>query len=177
MFTVVYGIRHVRNSAPNKIKIKTLIDYNYFQLSVKKKSCAACGSVFNGSSYFQEHCVMFTCISAVNFLSDSFICYNGLRRVGPVNLINFKPEKAECDKYLFLTEYEYPILFGFQKSPNTEYRILFVIEKIRITNTEYYSVARKFEYRIWIVLFGLTIRIPNTKYRIIFKILEKTKLI
>ena len=29
--------------------------------------------------------------------------------------------KAECDKYLFLTEYKYQILFGFQKTPNIEY--------------------------------------------------------
>ena len=27
----------------------------------------------------------------------------------------------ECDEYLFLTEYEYRILFSFKKSPNTEY--------------------------------------------------------
>ena len=83
----------------------------------------------------------------------------------------------ECDEYLFLTEYEYRILFGFQKSPNIEYRILLGIEKIRIPNTEYYSVSRKSKYRIRIVLFGLTIRIPNTTYRIIYKILEKIKLI
>ena len=49
--------------------------------------------------------------------------------------------RPECDKYLFLTEYEYRILFGFQISPNTEYRILFGIEKIRIPNNEYYSVS------------------------------------
>ena len=41
----------------------------------------------------------------------------------------------ECDEYLFLTEYEYQILFGFQKSPNTKYWILFGIEKIQIPNT------------------------------------------
>ena len=28
---------------------------------------------------------------------------------------------AECDEYLFSTEYEYRILFGFQKSLNTKY--------------------------------------------------------
>ena len=82
----------------------------------------------------------------------------------------------ECDEYLFWTEYEYRILFGFQKSPNTEYRILFGIEKIRIPNTEYYSVSRKSEYRIQIVLFGLTNQIPYTKYRIVYKILEKRQL-
>ena len=82
----------------------------------------------------------------------------------------------ECDEYLFLTEYEYRILSGFQKSPNTEYRILFGIEKIQIPNTEYYSVSWKSEYRIRIVLFGVTIRIPNTKYRIIHEIVEKIKL-
>ena len=76
----------------------------------------------------------------------------------------------------WLTEYEYRILFGFQKSPNTEYRILFGIEKTRIPNTEYYSLSRKFEFRIRIVLFGLTIRIPNTKYGIVYQILEKIKL-
>ena len=73
---------------------------------------------------------------------------------------------AECDEYLFLTEYEYRILFGFQKSLNTEYLILFGIETIRIPNTE---------YLIRIVIFGLTMRIPNTKYRIINKILEKKR--
>ena len=38
---------------------------------------------------------------------------------------------------------------------------------------------RKFEYRIRIVLFGLTINIPNTKYRIVYKILrgKATKII
>jgi hypothetical protein len=76
----------------------------------------------------------------------------------------------------FLIKYEYQILFGFQKSLNTEYWILFVIEKIRIPNTKYYSESRKFEYRIRIVLFGLTVRIPNTKYRIVYNILEKMKL-
>ena len=75
--------------------------------------------------------------------------------------------KSECDEYLFLTEYEYWILFSFQKSLNTEYQILFVIETIRIPNTEYYSVSRKFEYQIRIVLFGLTIQLPNTKYQIV----------
>ena len=79
---------------------------------------------------------------------------------------------SECDKYLLLTEYEYRILFGFQKLPNTKYQILFGIEKILIPNTEYYLVSRKSEYRIRIVLFGLNIRIPNTKYRIVYNILE-----
>ena len=62
-----------------------------------------------------------------------------------------------------VTEYEYKILFGFQKSPNTECSILFGIDKIRIPNTEYYLVSRKSEYLTQIVLFGLTIQIPNTK--------------
>ena len=57
-------------------------------------------------------------------------------------------DDTECDKYLFLTKYKYRILFGFQKSPNTEYRIIFGIEKIQILNTKYYSVSRKSEYRI-----------------------------
>ena len=73
----------------------------------------------------------------------------------------------------FFKKYKYQILFGFQKSPNTKYWILFGIKKIQIPNTEYYTVSRKFEYRIRIVLFGLTIRIPNTKYRIVYNILEK----
>ena len=52
---------------------------------------------------------------------------------------------TECDEYLFfVTEFEYRVLFSFQKSPNTEYRILFVIEKIRIPKTEHYSVSRQF---------------------------------
>ena len=75
----------------------------------------------------------------------------------------------------FLTEYEYQILFGFQKSPNTEYQILFGIEKILIPNTKYYSVLRKLEYWIWIILFGLNIGIPNTKYRIVYKLLGKKR--
>ena len=62
----------------------------------------------------------------------------------------------------FFTEYEYRILFGFQKSPNTKYQRLFGIEKIRIPYTEYYSVLRKSEYRMRIVLFGLTFQIPNS---------------
>ena len=82
-------------------------------------------------------------------------------------------QTTECDKYVFLTKYEYRILFGFPKSPNTEYQILFGIEKIQIPNTEYYLVSRKFKYQIRIVLFGLTIQIQNTKYQIVYKILEK----
>ena len=70
----------------------------------------------------------------------------------------------------FFTKYKYWILFGFQKSPNTEYQILFSIEKIWIPNTEYYSVSRTSEYQIRIVLFGLTIQIPNTKYQIVYNI-------
>ena len=65
---------------------------------------------------------------------------------------------AECDKYLFLTEY------------------YLVFRNHRIPNIEYYSVLRISEYRIGIVLFVLTIRIPNTKYRIVYKILEKRQL-
>ena len=62
----------------------------------------------------------------------------------------------------FFTEYDYRLLYDFQKSPNTEYQILFVIEKIRIPNTKYYLVSRKSEYKIKIVLFGLNIRKPIT---------------
>ena len=76
----------------------------------------------------------------------------------------------------FLTEYKYRILFGFQKSPNTEHRILFGIGKIWIPDTEYYSVSRRSKYRIRIVLFGLTIQILNTKYQIVHKIWKKMKL-
>ena len=83
----------------------------------------------------------------------------------------------------FWTEYEYRRLFGFQKSLNTEYQIQFGIEKIQIPNTEDYLVSKnsnteyrrlfgikKFKYRTRIVLFGLTVQIPNTKYRIVFNI-------
>ena len=63
----------------------------------------------------------------------------------------------------FLTEDEYQILFGFRNHQilNIEYYSLF----FKNTNTEYYSVSRKSEYRIRIVLFGLTIRILNSKYQ------------
>ena len=56
--------------------------------------------------------------------------------------------EAECDEYLFLTEYEY--------------RIFSVFRNHRIPNIEYYSVLRKSEYRI-----PYTIRYqenPNTEY-------------
>ena len=43
--------------------------------------------------------------------------------------------KADCDDFLFKTEYNYRILFCFQKNQNTKYRILFGSEKIRISNT------------------------------------------
>ena len=81
--------------------------------------------------------------------------------------------KAECDKYLFLTEYKYQIFFGFQKSLNTKYWIVFGIEKIGIPTTVDYFVLRKSEYQIQIVLFGLTIWIQNTKYLIVYKLVEK----
>ena len=73
----------------------------------------------------------------------------------------------------FFTVYKYHISFVYQKSPNTEYRILFGSEKILILNTEYYSVLKKSESRIWIVLIGLSIWIPNNKYWIRYKSLEK----
>ena len=75
----------------------------------------------------------------------------------------------------FLAEYKYLILFGFHKSPNTKYWVLFGIEETWIPNTKYYSVSRKSNYRIRIVLFGLTIQIPNTKYWIVYNILEEEK--
>ena len=61
----------------------------------------------------------------------------------------------------FLTKYEYKILFDFQKSPNTEYRIIFGIENIRIPNTEYYLVSRKSEYRIQKILLCLSMQIQE----------------
>ena len=61
----------------------------------------------------------------------------------------------------FLTKYEYKILFDFQKSPNTEYRIIFGIENIRIPNTEYYLVSRKSEYRIKKILLCLSMQIQE----------------
>ena len=59
----------------------------------------------------------------------------------------------------------------------TEYQILNTIWywENSIPNAKYYLVSRKSEYRIWIVLFGPTIQISNTKYRIVFNILEKIK--
>ena len=97
-------------------------------------------------------------------------------RLCPSSGLTNPPLPPECGQYLFLTKYEYQILFRFQKSSKTEYWILLVIEQIRIQNTEYYSVSRLSEYQIQIVLFGLTILIPNTKYGIVYKILEKKKL-
>ena len=79
-------------------------------------------------------------------------------------------EESVTKSFFFFTRYEYRIFIGFQKSPNTEYQIIFGIEKIRIPNIEYYSVSRSSKYQIRIVLFGLTIRIPNTKYRMVYKI-------
>ena len=53
------------------------------------------------------------------------------------------------------TKYEHQILFGFQKSMNT--------------NTEYYKGFSKSKYQIQIVVFGQTIRKMNTKYQIVYK--------
>ena len=83
--------------------------------------------------------------------------------------LRFGKVGPECDKYLFLTEHKYQILFGFQKTPSTEYRLLLGNEKIRIPNADFYSVLRKSEYPIQIVLFGQTIQIPNTKFLIVYK--------
>ena len=58
----------------------------------------------------------------------------------------------------------------------TEYRILNTIRYLENSNTESYLVSRKSEYLIQIVLFGPTIGISNTKYQIIYNILEKMKL-
>ena len=82
-------------------------------------------------------------------------------------------QKPRVRQIPFLTEYKYQILFGFQNSLNTKYQILFGIDKIRVLNTEYYSLSRISLYQIQMVLFGLTILILNTKYRIVYKILEK----
>ena len=82
---------------------------------------------------------------------------------------------SECDEYLFfdqiqitniiwfseITEYQILNTIRYWENPNTEYRILFGIKKS--------------EYQIRIVLFGLTIRIQNTKYRIVYNIFEKMK--
>ena len=71
---------------------------------------------------------------------------------------------------------------------NTEYYLAFINH--RIPNIEYYLVLRKpkcrrlntirywekSKYLIRIVLFGLTIQIRNTKYRMVNKILEKRQL-
>ena len=81
---------------------------------------------------------------------------------GSVKYVESLGKMAECDEYLFLTKFEYQILFSFHKSPNTDYQILFGIEKIEIPNTEYYLVLRKSEFQIQIVLFGLTIQIPSS---------------
>ena len=58
----------------------------------------------------------------------------------------------------------------------TKYQISNTIRYWENLNTEYYLVLRKYKYRIRIVLFRLTIWIPNTKYRIVYKILKKIKL-
>ena len=79
----------------------------------------------------------------------------------------------KCDKYLFFNRIRIPNIILFLEI--TEFRILFSVEKIRILNTEYYLVSRKSECQIWIVLFGPTIWIPNTKYRIVYYILKKIK--
>ena len=81
---------------------------------------------------------------------------------------------SECDKYLFLTKYKYQVLFSFQKSPNTEYWILFGVEKIQIPTIEYYSVLRKSEHQIRMLLFRLTIWVPNTEYQKVKLFLEKS---
>ena len=54
----------------------------------------------------------------------------------------------------------------------TEYQILNTIWCWENPNTKHYWVLRKSEYRIQIVLFGLTIQIPNTKYQIVNKMLD-----
>ena len=58
----------------------------------------------------------------------------------------------------------------------TKYRILMTIRYWQNPNTEHYLVPRKSEYWIWIVLLGLTIQIPNTKYPILNEFFEKMKL-
>ena len=60
---------------------------------------------------------------------------------------------ADCDRYVFKTKYEYQILFGFQKQPNTKFRILFRSDKSK--------------YRIKIVVFGVTIQILNIKCQVV----------
>ena len=61
----------------------------------------------------------------------------------------------------------------------TKYQIsnsVWYFKKIGIPNTKYYSILRKSKYRIQEVLFSLNIRIPNTEYRIIYKVVEKMQL-
>ena len=55
----------------------------------------------------------------------------------------------------------------FWPNTNTEYNL--VVRNHQIPNIEYYLVLRISEYRIWIVLFGQTNRIQNTKYWIVYK--------
>ena len=68
------------------------------------------------------------------------------------------------------TNTEYYLVFRNHQIPNTKDYSLY------IPNTEYYSVSIKSEYQMWIILFSLTTRIPNTKYQIVYKVLEKIKL-
>ena len=75
----------------------------------------------------------------------------------------------------FFTKNKYPKLFGFQKSSNTKYSILFDIEKIWIPNTKYYSVFIKYKCQIWIVVFRPIIWIPNTKYQVVHSMQYATK--
>ena len=98
--------------------------------------------------------------------------YYKLEGVGPVD----NRPSTDIILKLLLTKHKYRILIGFQKSPNTKYRILLGNEKIRIPNAYYYLVLRKSEYPIQIVQFDLTIQILNNKFLIVYKILEKTQL-
>ena len=57
----------------------------------------------------------------------------------------------------------------------TEYQILNTIRYWQNPNIEY-QISRISQHRVQIVLFDLTIRIPNAKYQIVYKMLEKIKL-
>ena len=80
----------------------------------------------------------------------------------------------ECDKYLFFwpnTNTQYYSVFRNHQIPNIEYYLVLRKSKYWILNT--IRVLRKSQYQIWIVLFGLTIQIPNTKYWTVYKVWGK----
>ena len=102
------------------------------------------------------------------------MCYQHYdRRVWQIPFFFDRIQIPNIIRFSEITKYRISNTIRHWENLNTEYQILFVIEKIQIPNTKYYSLSRKFEYRIRIVLFGLTIWIPNTKYPSVYNILEK----